>query len=433
MASGSSIWVMVLENKTIYKSNKNVQEDMSVSFVHALNSISDIIPEQANIGENRNQYIVLLSQRHKSKLVYSGDVKYYYPIFIFMPQIFSRTNDIDQTMYTQNDEIIKLLRGILIQEQVNNNKKQNLNNLSKQTKIDEYYVNTKGMCYGVLVNKIFISVENSYVENKNSKEFSRKYATGHFSKLPKLTGYDFEKFIVYRGYIIGLLMSGMPIYFAPVSPNSRDFKTIMKKYSPQGFENVVMLKYDPDYINSKLSTAASVLSELDNAQFKKIIAEKNSYKDYVRKFVSYFGTEHNSALRNKLIKVLKNSSTLDDIQTLVDNIEDAKLIQKDLLNNVPTRVILSRKYNFDQKTLIQIQELVEKHLSGEDQSAKLTSYIKTINKKIKVSPPQNHIAALLQDLTNPLYQNLLHLIYSVRTNENRYTKYPNEHLYISSI
>lgn len=424
-------YVIVLENKTVYKSNKNIQEDMSVTFVHALNSISDIIPAEANIGENRNQYIILLSQRHKSKLVYSGDVKYYYPIFIFMPQIFSRTNEIDQTMYTQNDEIIKLLRGILVQD--TRTEGQNLVNVEKQVgvaEIKEYYINTKGMCYGVLVNNIFISVENSYVENKNGKVFSRKYATGHFSKLPKLVGYDFEKFIVYRGYIIGLIMTGMPIYFSPVAPNSKDFKIIMKKYSPQGFHNVVMIKYDPDTVNTKLSGATSVPPELSDAHFRKIQSEKNSYKDYVRKFVSYFGTEYNSQLRAKLLRVLKNSTTLEDITDLVENIEDAKLIQKDLLSNIPLRVILTRKYNFDQKTLIQISELVERHLSGEDQSAKIKAIIKSINKKIKASPPNHYIDTLLQDLTNPLYQNLLHLIYSTQSLDTRFTKYPNEHLYI---
>jgi hypothetical protein len=436
-------YIVVLDNKTLYKNNKNVQEDMSVSFVHALNSISDIIPAQATIGENRNQYIILLSQRHKSKLVYSGDVKYYYPIFIFMPHIFSRTNEIDQTMYTQNDEIIKLLRGILVQteaKQKDLKDEPNLENVSKHVQqIKNYYVNTKGMCYGILTTTgIFISIANSYIDQTNDKikelvknKFVRKEAFGHYSKLPKIKGYEFNKFIVFRGHIIGLLLSQMPIYFAPVPPNGKDFKNIMKRYSPKGFENVLILKYDPDFINEHILGNASVPPELSDARFRKIQQEKNSYKDYVRKFVGYFGTEYNSQLRAKLVRILKNSTTLDDIQTLVDNIEDAKIIQKDLLNNVPVKVILSRGYNFDQKTLIQISTLVSDHLSGQDQTQKIKTIIKSINKKIKVSPPEQHITALLQDITNPLYQNLLHIIYSSTSNPNRYTKYPNEHLYIN--
>jgi len=73
--------------------------------------LNDIIPDE-NVISNI-EYILLLRKRKKSRSLFNPN-KLYYPIFIFIPQTFFKTLYVEKRIYNHRDEIVKLIKQILL-------------------------------------------------------------------------------------------------------------------------------------------------------------------------------------------------------------------------------------------------------------------------------------------------------------------------------
>jgi hypothetical protein len=122
--------------------------------------INHLIPEETTAGIN--EYILLLRKRKKTKSLFASNHTYY-PIFIFNPSSFFKNMHIEKRIFTHQDEIVKLLRKIIIDTITTGSAGEltsdniDLNTLrafltaliSMPCSITRYYLNTNALCYAV--------------------------------------------------------------------------------------------------------------------------------------------------------------------------------------------------------------------------------------------------------------------------------------------
>lgn len=197
--------------------NVNVTENINIILPDKVNHVDDIIPHCDKLNlvcETANQkfsteFILLLRRKKKSKSFFSIN-KLYYPIFIFVPQIFFKTMNIEKKIFTYKDEIMKLIRNILLNsltEQSITGNQQTINldidlktiilflNYLKINKmqcfIDKIYSNSKNMCYALLVNinndLVYFSIKHSYYENIPNEYFADST--------------DLKKYVLYEPFV----------------------------------------------------------------------------------------------------------------------------------------------------------------------------------------------------------------------------------------
>jgi hypothetical protein len=146
---------------TSTKSHKVVE---NIEFVIPNSDISAEIMNIQDIIPLTMDYIVLLRKRKKSKILFSSN-HVYYPVFVFVPQIYFRSMHIENKIFNGNDEIIKLFRSAI---ESSIPKDQN-SSITSRTVYDfahasglvvkKYYMNSRDLCYAVMIstgNKQFI-------------------------------------------------------------------------------------------------------------------------------------------------------------------------------------------------------------------------------------------------------------------------------------
>ncbi len=164
----------------------SVVDDINLILPQQVTYLEDIIPPVTEDSENKS-YILLLQRRKKSKSAFEKSAKVYYPIFIFIPYIFFKSQQIEKRTYTQNDEIMKLVRsmvqnildekrsGSVTRSQIDFRTITEFLETSKYT-IAKLYINSKDMCYAVVLDMsdglVYVPISFSYF-NGAEKFFSK--------------------------------------------------------------------------------------------------------------------------------------------------------------------------------------------------------------------------------------------------------------------
>lgn len=360
---------------TIGTSIKNTTNRMNI-LLPPMRSIEDVIPLAAP-NESKNKYILLIKKSQKLKSVFGGEIKNYYPIFIFIPQIFSKTNEIDQRIYTQNDELIKLTRSLVSTKVVYANDLRaviKFCNDHQEYSIVKYY-SDKHMVNGVLLEVVGSSskyaVKEQYLRdlkkksksktnsikttNQNVKrylyvptllspvdvstelhDFSRKEAGIWKETLLFLSKFSKEKymihFISFKNAIIGVNINDLVYYFKPCYGKEQEkLFHEFRKISAHPFDenSIQIMRYEPEKINASItSTGYDFPPELKSIEHcEDLIKKYYSYEHYVTSFISQFDHDKNVKKRRKLIELLmKNNHNFDDLNKITENIEDTQII-----------------------------------------------------------------------------------------------------------
>lgn len=166
-------YVIVIDDTTIDTigtsiKNAKIMENINILLPEKITYVDEIIPECNNsinceLNENlyTKEYILLLRKRKKTKTMFSTN-KIYYPIFIFIPQMFFKSMSIEKRIYMYKDEIIKLIRNLLvasIEDAVQSNIKKNLDSISLEVILQ--FIDD---CHS---NKISIGIQTIYTNSKN--------------------------------------------------------------------------------------------------------------------------------------------------------------------------------------------------------------------------------------------------------------------------
>lgn len=238
-------YVIILDDTSVDTTGTSIKiskimENIHIILPEKITEVSDIIPEYLDsdaLKTNQElddqsyskEYILILRKRKKSKTFFSSN-KIYYPIFIFIPQIFFKSLNIEKKIFIYSDEIIKLIRQLIVsslEENVNkiyqeSNDFINLNILAQfinhcqHNKIDcsvqTLYVNSKNIYYAVLLNvdKViyYLPIRFTYFNNLKDNYFADpNHKTSHkpFSrKINEFSDYkQFKEFIeLYNEFVI---------------------------------------------------------------------------------------------------------------------------------------------------------------------------------------------------------------------------------------
>lgn len=135
----------------------DINENIEIILSNKVEHLNDIIPQDTTI-----EYILLLERGSTSNNLSGQELKIYYPIYVFMPQTFFKSSVIEKKIYTNNDEIMKLIENLLIpgfekQKLDIIDLKILLNFIDNQIEkgqlynIAKIYINNKNLCYAVLL------------------------------------------------------------------------------------------------------------------------------------------------------------------------------------------------------------------------------------------------------------------------------------------
>lgn len=283
--------VLILDDTSINVSGTSIStqvvEGMDIILPSHYAKIDDIIP--ASPGPEAKpgaapapiEYILLLRKKKKSKLLFNTNHTYY-PIFIFTPKTFFKSLHIDKKIYISSDEIIKLLRDLLISaadiststEKIDLNMLEQFLAASKNIKLNRYFINTLQLCYAVelLFNSKSIILPIKYEQlhvSVPAGNYSRSDITADFADLkavikqinefivakseesaryqisPAQSKYKsalnqremrinpmwelikVEKFLLLAGQIIGFICGGLYYYFQPIAHTNAKYAAII--------------------------------------------------------------------------------------------------------------------------------------------------------------------------------------------------------------
>jgi hypothetical protein len=251
-------------------------------------TIENMIPDSEHAGVN--EYIILLRKRKKAKTLFNSNYVYY-PIFVFVPQLFFKNRRVEKKVYTHKDEIIQLLRKVLL-EVVSKNSTTILSAInlftvqryvSKSTVsavIEKYYMNNRNTCYAVGIsfqshkgrkytiwpiqfsrnadkklqsfsnynrtditasfmdtkvlyddyNKFVVQIseeEGAYQVAPEESEYSSPWNQREKTILPVVPLIKVEKFLAYEDKIIGFVSKGLYHYFKPTSIKPADYVELL--------------------------------------------------------------------------------------------------------------------------------------------------------------------------------------------------------------
>lgn len=142
---------------------------------------NDIIPKDM-------QYIILLRKKKKSKVLFSSN-HIYYPVFVFIPQMYFRNMHIEKKTFAGTDEIVQLFRNAIDNSIQKHDSTGSITSRTvydyvsflsgkvgteKKCKILRYYMNSRDLCYAVLIGM------NSGKSDKSSKQFVWPVGYSHF-------------------------------------------------------------------------------------------------------------------------------------------------------------------------------------------------------------------------------------------------------------
>lgn len=182
--------VLILDDITIETTgtsikNYKIVENINIILSEKLIQVDDLIPPSEL--ENYSLEYILLLRRHKKTKNPFNQSHLYFPIFIIIPQTFFKTLNIEKKIFSHQDEIMKLIRSMLLTSQSEIQMAQIKNDeidiktlLSFMSYLQEnkyecsiYKVlaNSKNMCYAILllINKAIyhFPVKYEYFEYLN--------------------------------------------------------------------------------------------------------------------------------------------------------------------------------------------------------------------------------------------------------------------------
>jgi hypothetical protein len=258
----------------------SVVDDINLILPQQVTYLEDIIPPIDDDADHRS-YILLLQRRKKSKSAFEKSSKVYYPIFIFVPYVFFKSQQIEKRIYTQNDEIMKLVRnmvqsaldekysGSITREQIDFRTIYEFLEGTAVTRgtpdyaIDRLYINSKDMCYAVILGSskgliyvpivfsYFSGAERFFPKNKTDEDvleydvFDRK---GKFTpEALKDFVENYNKFVVKKSKEAGMLRTVV---------ESDEYKTkeeasVIPIYPLIRMSKVLVLSDRPGYKNGK--------------------------------------------------------------------------------------------------------------------------------------------------------------------------------------
>jgi hypothetical protein len=150
-------------------------DDINLILPNQVRYLEDIIPEVT-----LKNYILVLQRRKKSKSAFEKHERVYYPIFIFVPYAFFKSHIIEKRVYTQHDEIMKLIKSMVsssleeFKEPVTELDFNILVEYMGATNhiIHTLFINAKDMCYAVILDigaskeeLVYVPIKYSYYNN----------------------------------------------------------------------------------------------------------------------------------------------------------------------------------------------------------------------------------------------------------------------------
>ena len=201
--------------------NYNIQENINLILPIRISNVNEIIPKNSNL-----EYILLLRKKKKSKSLIGSD-KLFYPIFIFVPQLFFKNFGIEKKIFAYSDEIIRLIRIILFDAILDTNKNnlkleidfnislefiEYLRKNQKIVKIKELLFNMKNNCYALVLdidgNILYFPIKfTSQIASDNSENqiFNRNLDNLISYKKFKEIIEDYNNFVVEKSETVGML------------------------------------------------------------------------------------------------------------------------------------------------------------------------------------------------------------------------------------
>jgi len=242
-------------------SMKTTMDDVNLILPNEVRYLEDIIPDIT-----LKSYILILQRRKKSKSAFEKHERVYYPIFIFVPYIFFKSHVIEKRVYTQHDEIMKLIKS-MVSSSLEEFKKPVteldfnilLEYLGKST-IKKLFINAKDMCYAALIDigsskeeLVYVPIKYSYYNN--AEQYYAKNDTdddvmeyGVFDRnkyklTPKaLKSFmeSYNKFVVKKSKLLGMLKT--------VDIGDTEEEKVLPVYPLIKMTNVLVLSNNPGKI-----------------------------------------------------------------------------------------------------------------------------------------------------------------------------------------
>lgn len=369
--------------------HSDISEDIRIVLPDKVSSGVEFIPISTDEAPVTKEFVLILRKRKKSRNIFSHNYLYY-PIFIFTPHEFFKTLKVDKMVYTQDDEIMSLVRGILSDTLTAGVSvfEINLDIISKFLKtisgeITKAYVTGSDLCYaldikwnkGVLTIPINYSTYghlNTSVQRtplkrpsqnyKHLKEFMREYnkfvvsesekrgmirigEKGESGVTPVYPFMKIDELLEFKSQIIGISSNGLYYYFDPIQSSKSLIEYIQNgpdkynlfRHSPK----IHQMLHDPDQINNhiwnyfktEISTKDARSNLISQAYYDRYI-----YQMLVMEILQYLDNESNTPIRNRIKKLLSVTKfrDIDSLNVFRDELESE-------LNEFPGDIELIRE------------------------------------------------------------------------------------------
>ena len=411
-----NIHVLIFDDRSVDISGTSIKhtdyvQDIRIILPEKVVSADDIIPESTEERPITREYLMLLRKRKRSKSIFSHNFLYY-PLFIFTPHEFFKTLEIDKKIFSQDDEIMKLMSNILNDTlgKSDNTFEITISVIWKFLKsiggsIVKIYVTSSNLCYAVdlefgkirLTIPVRYSTRGSFWSDvKIQREplsikvnqtydmvvsFMQQYNKFIVEKSKKLgminIGEDTEeksvtpvhpfmkvdKIITHKNKIIGMSAHGLYYYFKPVAVASMK-PTIRKMSSPYNVfakfpVDIVDFKHSPDLVNNHIwDHFKNKKASVKDTRFKLLpeaYYDRYLYQMFVMSILQHLDNEKNTPIRNR-IKKLINITKFRNIESLDVFRNELKSELNDFPQDIDLILSLVNEYymeHFDRGILIE--------------------------------------------------------------------------------
>lgn len=396
----------------------SVNDDVNLILPNQVRYLEDIIP-----SATVKNYILLLQRRKKSKSAFEKTEKVYYPIFIFVPYIFFKSHNIEKRVYTQHDEIIKLIKNMVessleeaphVITEIDFNILLEFMNISKEFSVKKLFINSKDMCYAVLLNlgkeQVYVPIKYSYYNNAD--EFYDMLDYDVFNRNDyKLTPHalktfieKYNKFVVKKSISLNMIKTidagtkdedrVLPIYpllkmtkILVLSDNpgkirgseytivgltdgtkqyylNTNIKEFMHVFA-SGYNifynldlkqindnNFQYLYYDPSVVNKVVLSESKDITDNRSKLIGNAIYAKYLYRMFVLEFIRYFDKDRNEPIRKKIYSLISKTSFKGELDKFKDELENILEHYPDDAAKIREQITVFINTYFDKQTLL---------------------------------------------------------------------------------
>jgi hypothetical protein len=248
----------------------------------------------------------------------------------------------------------------------------------KKYRITELFINLKNLCYGVIINDMFIPILASSIPYKNAVPLN--YNVRPEAKISRQDMKDFideinkykhdsitiECDLIYKDRAIGLMSSDLLCYYhLSTSSTSNELNRVID-YDPRDIDQAILQRNE----NNELSKQA-LLKKYYN----------NIYKLFFSEFSTIIQKDKNVSMRKKMLQIIEDTDFMNSksIQTMIDSLNNLlKKYPNDLLTvhhfiefiyfnsiDIPevSRFINISKFEFDLKIIEELRSLEPEHIT----------------------------------------------------------------------